>query len=101
LADFADIYSDPLTEEETEKAVDEVASDIVRRGLVTPAILLLESHKPLAGFIGHASVVFAPFALPFVGFDRYAGISRLLSKPGNVEQLIRRIEDLSEQKVKN
>ena len=95
MADYAEIYSQGLTEEETEAAIDRVAQDIVRRNLVTPAILLLEGHKPLAGVIGAASVVFAPFAIPFVGFDRYADVSRLLSQRENVERLIQRIEALN------
>jgi hypothetical protein len=84
-----------MTEEEIETVVERVASDIVRRGLQTPAILLLESHKPLAGVIGHASVIFAPLALPLVGFDRYTDLSRLISRRENVERLLRRIEALS------
>ena len=95
MADFAEIYSQELTEEETEAIVDRVASEIVRRGLQTPAILMLEAHKPLAGVIGQASVVMAPFALPFVGFDRYTDLSRLISKRENIERLLTRIEELN------
>ena len=93
MADFAEIYSQGLTEEETESIVEKAASDIVRRGLVTPAIIMLESFKPLAGVMGQASVAFAPFALPLVGFDRYADLSRLISQRGNVERLLQRIEE--------
>lgn len=95
MADFAQIYSEPLTEEQIEQTVDKIASDIVRRGLQTPAILLLETHKPLGGLLSQAAVAAAPFALPFVGFDLYADISRLIARPENIERVIRRIEQLS------
>ena len=100
MADFAEVYTQPLTEEETENIVEKTASEIVRRGLQTPAILFLEMHKPLSGVMGHASVAFAPFALPFVGFDRYADLSRLISSRENVERLLQRIEALSKAPAK-
>lgn len=95
MADFAEILWTTPTDEEIDATLDKLAKDIVDRGLQTPAILMLETHKPLAGFLRHASVVFAPLALPMVGFDRYTDLSRVMTRRENVESLIRRIETLS------
>lgn len=95
MADFHELYADGLTEEETEALVDKVAKDIVKRGLQVPAIMMLELHKPLSSVMSQAAVAFAPFAMPFVGFDKYADYTRLASKRENVERLLLRIEALN------
>jgi len=101
LADFAQLYSEEMTEAETEALVERIATDIVRRGLQTPAILLLETHKPLAGILSQAAVVVAPFAMPLVGFDLYADISRLVKRRENIERVLQRIEALSAPNAKD
>ena len=72
--------------------LDKAAEAIRKRGLETPAIMALELHKPLANVGANALVVFAPFAVPFFGFDGVRDASRLLRKRGKVEKLIQRLE---------
>lgn len=91
-----EMWSADLTEEETEALVQKAADEISRRKLQTPAILFLEMHKPLAYVGANASLVFAPFAVPFLGFDFVNNYSRLFSKRENVERLIKKIEGQSE-----
>ena len=93
------MWSTDLTEEETEALIEKAANEIARRKLQTPAILFLEMHKPLAYVGANASLVFAPFAVPFLGFDFVNNYSRLFSKRENVERLIRKIEELSKPTV--
>jgi len=83
-----------LTPEERQELVEKAANEICRRGMQTPAIMMLEMHKPLAGILGHASVVAAPFAVPFVGFDTYHNYSRLFSTRDGIEQLLQKIEEM-------
>lgn len=94
-SDKQEIWAEELTPEETEALVEKAAQEIHRRGLITPAIMTLEMHKPLAGFIGHASIAAAPFLMPFVGFDFFNNYSRLLSRRENVEKLLRALEGLA------
>jgi hypothetical protein len=77
-----------LTEEESAALIEKAASEIARRGLQAPAILLLEMHRPLSFVTSHATVAFAPFLVPFLGFNAVNDYSRLFSKREHVERLI-------------
>ena len=92
---MAELWAEELTEEQTEALIDKMANEICKRKMQTPAIMMLEMHKPVASFAAQASVVFAPFAIPFVGFDMFNDYSRLASKRENVERLLLRIEELT------
>ncbi|MDR3689427.1 MAG: hypothetical protein P4L46_08615 [Fimbriimonas sp.] len=94
------MWATDLTEEETEALIQKAADEIVKRGLHTPAILFLEMHKPLANVGANAALMFAPFAVPFLGFDFVNNYSRLFTKRENVERLITRIEELSKPALK-
>jgi len=95
LAELTQLWADDLTEADSERLIDKVATEICRRKMQAPAIMTLEMGKPLASVMGKGSVVFAPFAIPFVGFDAFNDYSRLLAQPGSVERLLQRIEALS------
>lgn len=73
--------------------LDRLALEVTKRGLHVPAVIFLEMHKPLANVAGHMMLAASPFVCPFIGFDRFDGYSRLLSRPENVERLIERIEN--------
>lgn len=89
---MSDFWDEELTPEETDALLDKAEKEIRRRRMETPAIMALEMHKPLANVGAHAMVVFAPFAVPFFGFDGVHNVSRLLRKPENIEKLIQRLE---------
>jgi len=93
------MWSSDLTEEETEALIEKAANEVARRKLQTPAILFLEMHKPLAYVGASASLVFAPFAVPFLGYEFINNYSRLFAKRENVERLISKIEELSKPSV--
>jgi hypothetical protein len=52
-------------------------------------------NKPIAPIAAQASIIVAPFAIPFVGFQNFNDYSRLMAKRENVERLLKRIEELS------
>ena len=88
-----DFWSKELTDSETEELIEKAAVEIEKRKLTAPAVLFLEMHKPLSFIGGQAAIVFAPFIVPFVGFDFVNNYSRLFSKRDNIERLIVRLEN--------
>ena len=86
----------PLSEEQRNDLVDSVARRIVERRLETPAVFLLETHKPLSFVASQVVLVAMPFLGPIVGAQRMADFSRLLADRANVELLITRIEELAD-----
>jgi hypothetical protein len=80
---------EPLTEEEI---LEKLSGWIVKRGLTTPAILVLETHRHM-NFVASQVVVFLQPMLTVL-FDS-AGIEtvvRMMEKRENVERLLIRIE---------
>lgn len=90
-----DYMNEELTEQQTEALIDKAAHEIVRRKMSTPAVLFLEMHKPLSYVASQASIVFAPFMVPLLGYDNVHNYSRLIADRQNVERLICRIERLA------
>jgi hypothetical protein len=88
-----DMWDTELTEQEEEELLRKAATEIRRRKLVTPAILALESHKPLANTLAHGALVFSGFLVPFFGFQNVNDYSRLLKKRENFERLIVLLEE--------
>jgi len=93
-----DQLGEPLSEEETQQLVDSVANAVVKRRLETPSIFFLEMNKPLSYLAGQGLIVAMPFLAPILGVDRMARFSRFLQTRDNVERLIQRIEELSEER---
>lgn len=85
--------------QEAELLLEKAAQTIVRRGMEVPAILFLEMHKPLAGLIGNAVWLTMPLWALFFGVATTNELGALLSEPQNIERLIRRIEQLREDKT--
>jgi hypothetical protein len=93
-----DQLGEPLSEQETKQVIEEIAGLVVKRGLITPAIMFLEMHKPLSFVAGQGLIVAMPFLAPFLGADKVGRYSRFLNTRENIERLIQRIEDMSEEK---
>lgn len=87
-----EFWETELTEEETEALIRKATEEVAKRRMQSPAILFLEMHKPLSNIAANATVVFAPFLVPFFGFDAVNDYSRLMTKRENVERLIQSIE---------
>ena len=87
-----DLWDEELSPEETDRLIDKAVSEIQRRKLEVPAILLFEMHKPLSYVGSQAAIVFAPFLVPFLGFDAINNYSRLLAKRDSIEKLLQRLE---------
>ena len=73
--------------------LDGIAAWIARRRMATPAVLFLESAKPL-NFIGsQALFFFEPMVKAFVGGAGYTRFATLLERRESVEVLLQRIEE--------
>jgi hypothetical protein len=90
----------PLPTEEMEALVDSIAKRVVNMGLETPAVLFLETHKPLSFIASQGLLVAMPFFAPIVGAQRMADFSKLLKNRENIDLLIDRIEYISAEKDK-
>ncbi len=79
---------------ERSEILDRFARKVVERRLSAPAILFLESTKPLS-FLGNQTMVFfQPIVQSIFTFKSYDDIMLLLEDRENVECLLRRIEEL-------
>ncbi|MCE5323095.1 hypothetical protein LLG46_07245 [bacterium] len=85
----------PLSEEERDSLINSISEKIVSRRLEAPAVLFLETHKPLSFIASQAALVAMPFLGPLVGAKGMADLSRLLADRHNVDLLIDRIEEMS------
>lgn len=83
-----------LTTDEQE-VLFKIADLVVRRGFTVPAILSLETVKPL-NYIGSQAMVFMePFVQAiFKDISKYNTFRRMMEKRDNVERLLQKIEEL-------
>ncbi len=84
-----------LTAERRDEMVEKAARAVVKRRLESPAVALLEMHKPLA-MIGSNLVMFlTPLAAPFLTWKRCDELAFFMMDRDNVEKLAARIEELA------
>lgn len=85
-----------VTEQQT-AAADRVAAFIQRHGLVTPAVLYLESMRPLS-FVGSQFMhVMSPAITTFLSTSDWDALAKLLEDRRGLEYLLTRIERTPEQ----
>ncbi|NJD29177.1 MAG: hypothetical protein FIA92_12885 [Chloroflexi bacterium] len=85
-----------LGDDQRDELVEEVAREIQLRGLTTPAVHFLEASRPYRPLGPHAMLFFDPVLRSIFGGD-LAGASALLADDDGIEQLIDRLEELSEE----
>ncbi|MCB9479907.1 MAG: hypothetical protein H6684_13255 [Deltaproteobacteria bacterium] len=78
-----------------------IAEKIVGRQMTTPALLFLESARPLNFLGSQALAVFEPMVGGLVSGDDYAHLRRLLEKRGSVDLLLDAIEAAEKESAKN
>ena len=88
-----------MTEEITEddRALIAKLSDwLVERRLETPAVLFLESVRPLSFVGAQGMYVLEPFARAIFNVKDYERLARMLERRENLELLVRAIEDAAD-----
>lgn len=89
-----------LPQEERERQrelIERLAAKIVERRLTAPAVLFLESAKPLSFLGNQALIFFQPIVQTVFNFRVYDEITDLLEDRENVEHLLKKIEELEAQ----
>lgn len=85
----------PGLSEEDDRLLREVAAKVVRRGLATPAVLWLESLRPVS-FLGSQAMHFLdPFVQVLGGGIAFGRLAAILEERRNLERLLEHIEDLA------
>jgi hypothetical protein len=90
--------SDPgaLGDEQRDELVEEVAREIQLRGLTASAVSFLQASRPYRPLGPHAMLFFDPVLHNLFGGE-LPSASALLADEDGIEQLIERLEDLSEE----
>lgn len=86
------------TPEEAE-VIDRVLRVVVRRGMTGPALLFLESSRPLSGVSAASIHYFAPFASALVDASALRLLADFLDRRGSIEFLCARLEELEAESV--
>lgn len=68
-----------------------LAAELRRRGLATPAHLLLEAHRPLRPLLANATLFLSPIIRPLFG-NRFSGVQELLDDDAGYDRLISELE---------
>ena len=90
------VVLDDIPEEEQHALLEKLAQWIVRRNLTTPAVLFLETGKPLNFLGSQLLIAFSPFVQAFFKGEQYHKIALILEKDENVELLLQLIEQSEE-----
>ena len=94
MAPFFD-WDRPVGDDERDGILNKVAQQVVRRGLATPAVWMLEIHRPIMPLAGQMGIVFSPLlGTLFSGgaFDLQRYI-KLMQRRENVDRLVALIEE--------
>ena len=84
---------------EQEQMLDKIAQTIVRRGMSVPAVLFMETLKPL-NFIGsQALVFFGPVIESLFPKNGVYDFAELMEDRDNVDRLLLKIEELESRKT--
>ncbi len=74
------------------EVVDRLCSEVVRRGLTTPASVALEMSRPLNGLSAAAMHMFQPIISAIMTTNAYDQFALFLEHRGSIDYLLRRIE---------
>ena len=78
-------------------AVDETLQFIIRFGLTVPAILALETLKPLSRMGSQFMHILTPSICVFLSPSHWTAFANLLEKPKGLEYILSRLELLDRQ----
>ncbi|HEY2916229.1 MAG TPA: hypothetical protein VGI98_03340 [Candidatus Limnocylindrales bacterium] len=85
-----------LGDDQRDELVEEVAREIQLRGLTASAVSFLHASRPYRPLGSNAMLFFDPVLRGLFGGE-FAGASAILTDDDGIEQLIERLEELSEE----
>lgn len=89
----AETQTEPL-----DKAIPRIADMLAARGLIEPAVFLLEAHKPLQTVAANGAMLVAPMLSLLLGAGRTSTIMSLLESRDGMERLIAELEQRAKQR---
>jgi hypothetical protein len=70
----------------------DLAAEIRRRGLATPARLLIDAHRPLRPLLGDLATFLSPMLRPLIG-GRATGLGAALDDEAGIDRLMEQLAD--------
>lgn len=80
--------------------VDRLCREVVRRRMTTPALIALEMSRPLNFVTAQAIHFFDPLIKSISDANGHRDFATFLEKRGSIEYLVRRIEELEAEAVR-
>ena len=87
--------------EKQKHIVDKVCHEVVKRHLAMPAVLLLETLRPLNYIGSQVMHFFQPIISSVLPVDGYSDFTELLEQRGSVDYFCERIRDIEEERQKS
>ena len=81
-----------ITDNERDALLDSFAEAIHKHGMQTPAILVLEMHRPFHFLLGSGLVAASGVLAPLFGAKRLQQTAKMLESREGIEMLISRLE---------
>ena len=88
--------NEPELSKEDRALLAQLGAWLAKRRLETPAILFLESVRPLSFVCAQGMYFLEPFARALFDVTQYERLARLLERRSNLELLVRAIEDAAD-----
>ena len=99
---FAIGKSEPFSLNKKEQAVvEKVCNEIVKRHVTLPAIVMLETFRPLNYLGSQVMHFFHPIISSILTIDGYSDFTTLLEKRESVDYIINKLKSIDEKKTKN
>ncbi|UCH33737.1 MAG: hypothetical protein JSV65_14365 [Armatimonadota bacterium] len=89
---------EPKEEELRERVIERVARVVAERRLETPAVVFLESSRPLTFFAGQGALFALPVLGAFMPAKDVEALSRVLDSEETLDMLIARIETMAQER---
>lgn len=93
FGDNQPVSPEEISEERKKEILSKLADGIAGRRLTAPAIMFLESIKPLNYISSQVMIFFEPVIMSIFSIAQYREIALILEERGAIEKLITMIED--------
>jgi hypothetical protein len=93
------VDGDEAFDEADRALIDRLAAFVVQRRMTAPALMLLESGRPL-NFLGSQLLVFlAPFVTMVFSPEEYTRFTAILERRGSIDLIIERITEAEKREI--
>ena len=85
-------FAAPVSEQDHTELIKKIAETVAKRKMTVPAVLLIESCKPLNRLASQFVLVISPLLALFVSYEQINAFSDLLQDRNSIEKLLAEIE---------